>query len=164
MKTETTNWLLIRAIGILVAYCIIGFLTPKPYVSSIIGMGALMVGGMMFVRYVETCYEIVVKQLRSKEGGGHIAILGAGSVGFGLVYSGMFRVIWSYFGSPPEWTGTALSSFGLFMMVLGSYLIARAPDAVQVRSRFPSGFWQKTGVLMLIILAFVAGTHFASFQ
>ncbi|MGA1801500.1 hypothetical protein [Rhizobium sp. HT1-10] len=163
MKTEAVNWLLLRSVGIFCSYCIIGFFTPKPYVSSIIGMGALMVGGMMFVRYIETCYEIIVKQRRGKMGG-HIAILGAGAVGFGLVFSGMFRIIWSYYGSPSEWAGTAISSFGLFMIVLGSYLIARAPDAVQVRSRFPSGFWQKTGVLMLIILAFVAGTHFASFQ
>lgn len=162
MKTETMNWLFIRAIGIFVAYAIVGYFTPKPYISSAIGMFALLVGGLMFFRYIETVYNILIKRDRG-EHGGHVAILGAASVGFGMVYSGMYRIIWSYFGSRVEWTGTALSSFGLFMIVLGSYLIARAPEGITAASRFPSGFWQKTMVLMLIILAFVAGTHFASF-
>lgn len=164
MNKDNINWLLVKAIAILVSYCIVGYFTPKPYISSVTGMFAIMIGGMMFFRYIETAYEILVKQRRGESGGGHIAILGATAVGFGLVYSGLFRIIWNYFESPLDWAGTSTSTFGLFMIVLGSLLIARAPEAVSGPSKFPTGFWRNTIILMGFIVAFVAGMHFSNFQ
>lgn len=163
MRADGVNWLLFRAIAVLISYCAVGSFSPKPYFSSVIGMFAIMMGGMMFVRYMRASYEILVNERRG-EFGGHIAVLGAASIGFGLVFSGLFRILWGYYGSPPEWTGTSISSFGLFMIVLGSYLIAKAPEAAQVRHKFPTALWQNAIIIMAIIAAFVAGTHFSDFQ
>lgn len=163
MKRIYKNKLLIHAILIFGTYWAVAFVSPNPYVSSAMSLLSLMAGFLMFGRYVSTSYDILINGERS-EVGSHYAILGATTVAAGLIYSGMFSLMWIYFQQPPHWTGTAVSSFGRGMIALGLWLMAISPDSLSHGAKFPNGFWRATLVVMAIIIAFVAGTHFADLQ
>lgn len=165
MPNILRNRLLVSIVLTVLAYLAIASITPEPYVSSAMSLLFFMGGSFMFLRYVETAYRIVVTGLRSEaETGSHFAILGATLLSGGAMYSGLFGLIWVYFGQPSGWTATAVSSFGRGMMAAGFWLMFISPDAVDADSRFPMNFWRSVMVVFAIVIAFVAGTHFAGIQ
>ena len=158
IRKLSDNTLLLQALGLYACYAALGFVVPKPLMSSAVGILALMAGIMMAVRYGWMAWNILIHKERG-EYGGHYAVLGAFEISIGIIYSGAFRIVWNWFGSQPSWTGTAFSSLGLFLIAHGVYLQARSPDAVAVDARFPPGFWNIAIWVMCMIVAFVAGTQ-----
>lgn len=155
------NRLLMNGFILLVIYAMMGVVIPNPYVSSAMSLLSMMAGGAMFFRYAETSYQILFHGERS-EGGGHLAILGASIQSAGVVYSGLFSLLWIYFGQPPEWAGTAVSSFGRGMIAVGFWMMTVSVDDPAVPSKYPSGFWRMVLIACAIVVAFVAGTHFSN--
>ena len=154
------NRLLITLVIIYVAYVGIGWFTPRPYISSVVGILSLMAGTFMFARYAGKAWDILWKQERGKYGA-HNAILGATELALGMCYSGMYRLIWNYYGSPETWSGTWFSSLGLFLVAKGAYRMAISPTDDINPHNFPDGFWNVVLWVFAIIIAFIAGTHFA---
>ena len=165
MTNVLHNRLLIASLSTVFIYIMVGVFTPNPYMSSAMSLLSLLAGAMMFIRYVEFAYKILILGLRSEENSGsHYAVLGATLLSGGAIYGGMFGLIWVWFGQPQEWTGTAVSSFGRFMMAIGFWLMFISPDAADASSRLPSNFWRAVLTVLAIVIAFVAGTHFANLQ
>lgn len=154
------NRLLMNGVILLTIYLAMGITVPNPYVSSAMSLLSMMAGGAMFFRYAETSYEILFRGMRSS-GGGHLAVLGASIQSAGVIYSGLFTLIWIYFDQPTEWTGTAYSSFGRALIAVGFWMMTVSADDPAVPSRYPSGFWRMLLIACAIVVAFVAGTHFS---
>jgi hypothetical protein len=154
------NRLLLNGLLLFAFYWLVAPLVPKPYVSSAMSLLSLSAGTLMFSRYAEQTWQILWHRERS-EAGSHYAILGASLVSLGVVYSGIYSLLWIYFGQPDDWTASATSSFGRGLVAVGFFLMAISPDTDNVGAGYPIGFWRSLGVLLAIILAFIAGTHFA---
>lgn len=159
MKHIRGNWLLITLVVVYVAYGLIGYLTPRPYMSSIVGIMSLMSGVFMFSRYAGPAWRIVWYHERG-ENGAHKAVLGAAELAAGMVYSGMFHLIWNYFEQPDNWQSTWFSSLGLFMIANGAYRVALSPTDDIPTHRLPEGFWTLVLWLFGLMIAYVAGATF----
>lgn len=157
------NWLLLQVALIYAGYALIGALTPRPYMASAVSILGLMAGIILFARYAGKAYDILFRMERG-EYGGHNSILGAAEMSLGVVYSGMFRLLWVYFGQPDNWTATALSSLGLFMTAKGAYRLAISPSEVDEPSHFPDWFWHRLLWIFGLIIAFICGAHFNTFN
>lgn len=153
------NWLLISLAVIYAAYVVIGHFTPRPYISSVVSIMALMAGTFMFARYAGAAWRVLWKHERGAFGA-HQAVLGAAELGLGMVYSGMYRLVWNYYGQPDSWAATWFSSLGLFMIAKGAYRIALSPTDDIPTHRFPEGFWTIILWLFGLICAYVAGATF----
>jgi hypothetical protein len=153
------NWLLITLIIVYVAYGIVGWLTPRPYMSSIVGIMALMSGVFMFSRYAGAAWRVLWGRERG-EVGAHQAVLGVVEFAAGIIYSAMFRLVWNYFGQPDSWTSTWFSSLGLFMIAKGAYRVALSPTDDIPTHRFPEGFWTVVLWMFGLMIAYVAGATF----
>lgn len=153
------NWLLITLAVVYAAYIGIGMITPRPYMSSIVSIMALMAGVFMFSRYAGKAWDILWKGERG-EYGAHNAVLGAAELALGMVYSGMFRLTWNYYGQPDTWSSTWFASLGLFMIAKGAYRIAISPTDDLKAQKLPEGFWTLLMWLFAIMIAYVAGATF----
>lgn len=153
------NWLLFTLVIVYSAYVAVGMVTPKPYMSSIVGIMAFAAGAFMFMRYASKAWDIVWKQERGQYGA-HNAVLGATELAAGMVYSGMFRLAWNYYGQPDSWVGTWFSSLGLFMIAKGAYRVAISPAEDLQAHKFPEGFWTVVMWLFGLMIAYVAGATF----
>jgi hypothetical protein len=153
------NWLLFTLVIVYAAYIGVGMITPRPYMSSIVGIMALIAGVFMFSRYVGAAWDILWNRRRG-EYGAHDAIVGAAEFALGMVYSGMFRLVWNYYGQPDNWQATWFSSLGLFMIAKGAYRMAISPTEELQATRFPEGFWTVVVWLFGLMIAYVAGATF----
>lgn len=153
------NWLLITLVTIYVSYVLIGHYTPRPYISSVVGIMSLIAGLFMFGRYARTAWDILWNRERGSYGA-HNAVLGAAELSLGMVYSGMYRLVWNYFEQPDTWTGTWYSSIGLFMIAKGAYRMALSPTDDLPTHKFPEGFWTVALWLFGLMIAYVAGATF----
>jgi hypothetical protein len=113
----------------------------------------------MFSRYAVKAWDVIWNQERGRYGA-HNAVVGAAELGLGMVYSGMYRLVWNYYGQPDTWAATWFSSLGLFMIAKGAYRIAISPSDELQAQRFPEGFWTVVMWLFAIMLAYVAGATF----
>lgn len=156
------NWLLYQIVIVYAIFISIGMFLPKPYVSSATAIAALAAGLLMAARYAETTIDIVMKGRRGVYGA-HNAVLGAAELGAGIVYSGLYRLIWIYMDRPQGWSATVWSSIGLFMIAKGAYRMAISPDDVKPSQRFPEGFKMIALWVFGLVIAFVAGTHVNEF-
>lgn len=154
------NRLLVAAVASLAFYWIVGPLIPKPFVANTMSLLSIGAGILLFSRYAETSYHILFRQERSEEGS-HYAVLGATLAAMGIAYSGLFSLIWVYFGEPVTWSSTAMSSFGRGLVAVGFFAMAVSFDTVKVNGSYPKGFWRAICTMFAIVLAFVAGTHFS---
>lgn len=153
------NWLLLSMVIVYTVYGVVGSFTPCPYMSSVVGIMALMAGLFMFIRYAGAAWRVLWNHERG-ENGAHQAILGATELGFGMVYSGMFRLVWNYFDQPDSWVGTWFASLGLFIIAKGAYRVALSPSDNILTHRFPEGFWTIVMWLFGLMLAYIAGATF----
>jgi len=159
MRHVRGNWLLITLAVVYAAYVCVGILTPRPYMSSIVGIMALAAGLFMFTRYASKAWDILWNQERGQYGA-HNAVLGAAEVALGIVYSGMYRLVWNYYGQPDTWQATWFSSLGLFMIAKGAYRVAISPAEELQSHRMPEGFWTVVMWLCGLMIAYVAGATF----
>lgn len=155
------NWLLFTLVVVYAAYVVIGMVTPRPYMSSVVAIMALLAGLFMFGRYAVKAWDIIWNQERGLYGA-HNAVLGAAELALGMVYSGMFRLIWNYYGQPDNWSATWFSSLGLFMIAKGAYRVALSPSDDLQTQRFPEGFWTVVMWLFGLMIAYVAGATFGA--
>jgi len=153
------NWLLWSLVAIYAAYVGIGYATPRPYISSVVGIMSLLAGSFMFARYAGKAWDILWYRERGKYGA-HNAILGAAELALGMVYSGLFRLLWNYFGQPDTWQATWFSSLGLFMIAKGAYRMAISPADEVGTPHFPDGFWNVLLWVFGLVIAFAAGASF----
>lgn len=153
------NRLLLTILTVYAIYVFVGHFTPRPYMSSIVGIMSFGAGVFMFVRYAGTAWNILWNQERGKYGA-HDAVLGAAELALGMIYSGLFRLMWIYFDQPDSWSGTWFSSLGLFMIAKGAYRVALSPSDDLPVHRFPKDFWTIVFILFAVILAYVAGATF----
>lgn len=153
------NRLLLTILLIYAVYIFVGHFTPRPYVSSIVGILSLGAGIFMFTRYAATAWDVLWNQERAQYGA-HDAVLGAAELALGMIYSGMFRLLWNYFEQPDTWSGTWFSSLGLFMIAKGAYRVALSPSEDLPTHRFPKDFWTIVMILFAMIIAYVAGATF----
>jgi len=153
------NRLLLTLVGVYTAYVLFGYFTPRPYMSNVVGILALIAGLFMFARYAGKAWDIVWNRVRG-EYGAHDAIVGAAEFAGGMIYSGMYRLVWNFFDQPDAWTGTWFSSLGLFMIAKGAYRVALSPTDELPIHRLPKDFFTIMVILFAIMIAYVAGATF----
>lgn len=153
------NYLLLTLFAIYGSYVLVGHFTPRPYISSLVGIMSMIAGLFMFGRYARAAWDVLWNKERG-EYGSHYAVLGAAELAAGMVYSGMYRLVWNYFGQPESWTGTWFSSLGLFCIAKGAYRVALSPSDDLPSHKFPEGFWTIAFWLFGLMLAYIAGATF----
>lgn len=153
------NQLLLTIMAVYAVYVFIGYMTPRPYISSIVGILSLGAGVFMFSRYARAAWDVLWNRERAPYGA-HDAVLGAAELALGMVYSGLFRLSWNYFGQPDTWSGTWYSSLGLFMIAKGAYRIALSPEDELPTSRLPRNVLTALFFGFALIVAYVAGATF----
>jgi hypothetical protein len=154
------NWLLFRILLVYAAYATVGSLVPRPYIFNAVAILAAIGGTVLFARYSREAWRILWDQERGKYGAHH-AVLGAAEVGLGLMYMGLFRLVWNYFGQPEAWQTTWFSSLGLFMVAKGTFRQGTSPGDDALVAGLPYRFWNWLLWSVCIMLAFLAGTHFS---
>lgn len=158
--------LLLSSIIFLALYWAIGAVAANPYVSSASSLALLLAGVLTLGRYAQTTYQILFLDLRNNETGSegsHLAIYGATLLAAGASYNGLFGLLWVYFGQPEDWTGTATSSFGKALMVVGFWLLYVGPEPPSVSPRAFSAMWIFTAVAVAVLIGIVAGMNLAAF-
>lgn len=155
------NRLLLTLAIVYAAFIGVGLITPRPYMSSIVGVVATMTGAFMFSRYAGKAWDIIWNQERGKYGA-HDAILGAAEMALGVVYSGLFRLTWTWYGQPDSWQATWFSSLGLFMIAKGAFRIAISPNEDIAPNRMTEGVWTVMMWLFVVMVAYIAGATFGS--
>jgi hypothetical protein len=158
--------LLLASIIFVALYWSVGAFAANPYVSSAASLALLLAGVLTLASYAKTTYRILFLDLRSHEVGGegsHLAIYGATLLAAGAVYDGLFWLLWVYFGQPPDWTGTATSSFGRAVMVVGFWLLYVGPEPPNTSTRSYSIMWIFTLVSVAVLVGIIAGMNMAPF-
>lgn len=159
MKHLRGNWLLFRIVVIYALYVAIGIATPRPYMFNVVAILAAVGGTVLFARYSREAWRILWNQERGSYGAHH-AVLGAAEVGLGLMYMGLFRLVWNWFGQQDEWSATWFSSLGLFMVAKGTFRQGTSPGEDMILAGLPRRFWNWLLWFVCLMLAFLAGTHF----
>lgn len=161
MKALFKNRLLLISLGLLAFYWTVAPMIDRPYVRNTMSLLSLLAGVLMLNRYAYAAYCVLVLQDRNDKGA-HYAILGASTASIGIIWSGIFSILWVYFGQPKEWTATATSSFGSGLIAIGFWLMTISPDTPRIGFGYPIGFGRVVLAVFALVLAFIAGTNFAS--
>jgi hypothetical protein len=159
MKHLRGNWLLGRIILIYALYVGIGLAVPRPHMFSAVAILATIGGTILFARYAREAWQIIWNQERGAYGAHH-AVLGATEVGMGLMYLGLYRLVWNQFGQPDTWQATWFSSLGLFMVAKGVFRQGTSPSDDLLLGGLPRRFWNWLMISVGLMLAFLAGMHF----
>jgi len=158
--------LLLASLAFVALYWLVGAFAANPYVSSASSLAMLLAGILTLARYAGTTYQILFLNFRSHEAGGegsHLAIYGATLLAAGATYNGLFGLLWIYFGQPEDWAGTATSSFGKALMVVGFWLLYIGPEPPESSPRSYSAMWIFTLVSVAVLIGIVAGMNLAAF-
>lgn len=153
------NWLFFRVLAIYTVYAIIGCLVERPIMFNLVAMAATVGGIILFGKYAKEAWRILWKKERGSYGAHH-AVLGAAEVGLGLMYMGMFRLVWNYFDQPLTWQATWFSSLGLFMVAKGVIRQGTSTGEDAIVIGLPRRFWTWLVLAVCLIAAFFAGTTF----
>lgn len=153
------NWLLFRILAVYAVYVSIGLILPRPHLFNAVAILAAIGGTVLFARYAREAWRILWNQERASYGAHH-AVLGAAEVGLGLMYMGLFRLVWNWFEQPDSWSATWFSSLGLFMVAKGVFRQGTSPGEGSLLIGLPQRFWIWLLWAVCLILAFLAGTHF----
>ncbi|MCB5201738.1 hypothetical protein LH464_04495 [Neorhizobium sp. T786] len=159
-----TNRLLLVSIAAVAAYWLTGAIVPGPVMTTIVGFMLLAFGGLTFAYYARPAYGVVVLGHRSNfEADGarwsHLGVYGAWLMSAGAVWSGIFRLVWVYHGTPDAWTGTVYSAFGSAIMAVGFLLMYFAPQSTEKGLRMSGTLWVAGAILLGICAGFLFGTQ-----
>lgn len=123
----------------------------------------LVVGILTFRRYVTEAIRVIFHGYRMPIDrgmpGSHLALYGATLLAAGSIYTGLFGIAWVLADQPVEWTGTAISSFGRFLMASGFWLLCISPDVDAGTWRLPNLFWWVVIGFCALLLSFYLGTR-----
>lgn len=157
------NWLLWQVIAVYAAYIAAGVLVvPRPYMSSGTAIAAMISGLLLAMRYSGLALQILLQGKRG-EHGAHDAVLGAAELAYGLIYSGLFRLAYVYYGQPESWRSTVWGALGLLAIAKGCFRMFISPDEVVPGHRFPEGLKMALLWSVGLVIAFIAGANFSSF-
>jgi hypothetical protein len=156
------NWLLFRIIAIYAAYVVLGaWVVSWPHMFNLVALFATIGGIVLFARYAREAWHILWDKERGRYGSHH-AVLGAAEVGLGLIYMGLFRLVYNYFEQPDAWRATWFSSFGLFIVAKGVFRQGTSPDEDLLLAGLPRRFWNIILMAICVMVAFAAGTQFGT--
>lgn len=157
------NWLLWQVIAIYAVYIAVGyFLVPRPFMSSGTAIAAMISGCLLLMRYGALALQILLQGKRGDHGA-HDAILGAAELAVGLLYSGVFRLAYVYFGQPESWRSTVWGALGLLAIAKGCFRMFISPNEIVPGHRLPDGLKMALLWSVGLIIAFIAGANFANF-
>jgi hypothetical protein len=157
------NWLLWQVVIIYAAYIIVGvFVVPRPYMSSGTAIASMIAGSLLAMRYGGLAAQILLQGKRGDHGA-HDAVMGAAELAIGLIYSGIFRLAYVYFGEPESWRSTVWGALGLLAVAKGCFRMFISPDEVVPGHRFPEGMKMALLWSVGLVIAFIAGANFGSF-
>lgn len=165
MARILNNQLLLGSVIALAIYWTLGIILPTPYTSMAVSFLLLAGGTFAAWRYVPPAFEIVILKRRVetvKDEADYYPVVGNAAVAFGAVYSGIFGLIWYYYGMPPEWSGTAYSSFGRAMMAAGFFFIWAGPTVPRAGIQVSNVAWLLVVISIAITAAFMAGIRVAT--
>ena len=150
------NWLLLQIVVVYTAFWILGSMVERPFLSNLISILATIAGIGLAWRYLPQSYRIVFQMVRG-ENGAHHAIVGVAEFALGLIWQGIYRLVWHSSGRPEEWAGTAFASFGLFLVVKGVIRLVVSPSTIGEDVRLPEGTINFLAILVAVILGVVIG-------
>lgn len=162
MLTKIAKNRLLLAVALAIsAYWAAGLLLPSVVFSTFVAVFLLVFGGITFLRYSPTAFDILFRGARSDESeGSHLAALGVTALALGSVYVGLWSLAWNYFGQPLDWISTPSSLFGRGLMGFGFFLLFFSPDISRKGMRLPDGFLIFCVAVIALVVAFFLGTRF----
>lgn len=160
MNRFISNHLLFVSVLLVIAYWLAATLTPNPYISRAASLMVTISAAAMLARYAPVAYKILFDRLRSDDAGGensHLAVYGATLIAGGSVWWGVYRLVFSWMGSPVEWLGNSFSGFGPAVVACGFILLFISPDSIGPGIMVRTRFWQMTALILALLAAFLLG-------
>ncbi len=125
------NWLLFQIVGTYAAFWIIATFADKPWLANMVSGLAIIAGVFLCLRYVPKSLSIILCKERGAFGA-HNAVLGAAEIGIGLLWGGMYRILYyNVFEHPAAWVASGWAIFSLFRMAWSPTVIGedyKLPD------------------------------------
>lgn len=160
MIFRTENQLMLWVIGLHVFYWSVGFCAYTfgggIWWSSVVSAFLLVSGGMLASTVLPDAWGVVRK---GEVGAGETAVIGISLISGGLMWSGLFSLIWTSYGRPDTWIGP-ISSFGRACGALGMILLFLAPEATRQGIRPPKWWVILIGVALVALIGFLFGISF----
>jgi len=161
LKKIIENRLLLVFASAIALYWLGGLFIPSLIFSTTVSLFLLIFGGITFLRYAPSSFEILFKGIRNEDAeGSHLAALGVTSLALGSVYVGLWSLTWNMYGQPLSWISTPSSLFGRGMMGLGFLLLFISPDVSRKGLKLPEGFLIICLAIIALMVAFFMGTKF----
>lgn len=158
MRAILTDKVFISIAVLIGAYWFFFPMLPRPKGSDIISVFSVCAGVFLIYQYISAGIEILFRQERRD---GWIAIMGALSVGIGVVFSGGYILVWNRLGQPEAWISSATSAFGRFLIGSGLFAMGISHEVEKIGGHYPREFWRAVIVAFAIIVSFLAGAHFS---
>lgn len=165
MNKFLSNHLLSVSIFMIIAYWVLAGIIPAPNASRAASLMVTISAAAMFGRYAPAAYKILFERLRSDDVGGensHLAVYGATLVAGGSVLWGVYRLVFSWMGSPVEWLGNSFSGFGPAVVACGFILLFISPDSIGPGIMIRTRFWQMTALILALLASFLIGQKFGT--
>lgn len=169
MKKLLDNQLLFGSLVAFLLYWTLGAILPNPIISTTVSFLLLLGGGFASWKYVPPAFEIVALNRRVEEVQNerdYYPVYGSALLAMGSLYSGIFGLVWAIMwfvtGDQPDWTGTAISSFGRAMMAGGFLFLFLGPSESKQGIRLPNLAWLAVIIFLCMIASFVVGLRIGS--
>lgn len=160
MANLAENRLLVGFISAILLYWGPGSFLPGSFVSSVASLSLLTFGGLTFSLYAIPAYRVLVHRERDElASGSHLNVLGTFLLSAGLLWSGIYGLVWVFMGQPMGWAGTLTSNFGRSMLGLGMFLSYIAPQATETGIQTTVRMWIWGAVIMAFAAGFILATQ-----
>jgi hypothetical protein len=151
-----TNRLLLWLIGLHAAFFALGWFPDGIWLSAFCSGFLVISGSMLASTALPDAYTIV---RRGEIGAGELAVLSIAGMAFGLTYSGVFGLAWSFAGRPDSWIGP-ISSYGRAMTGVCMFLMFLSPEATRKGIKPPRLWVVLLAVILVALVAFLFGVNF----
>lgn len=150
------------AIGLTVAYWVFGVLATYlpdggPWWSAVVSAWTLITGILLATVAFPRSLSVI---RRGVVGPGEIAVIGISLMVCGMIWTGLFSIIYYLAGRPDSWVGP-VSSFGRGSASMGMLLLFLAPEATREGLRSPRPIVIMIALLLTAVVAFGLGLTFA---
>lgn len=155
------NSLTVWVVSLLLIYWTSGFVVDYfnggLWWSAFISACLLVSGGLLASTVLPDAIRVVRK---GRVGPGETAVIGIALISGGLMYSGLFSLLWTTYGQRSEaWIGP-VSSFGRACGALGMVLLFLAPEATRRGIRPPRWWVMLIGIILVALIGFLFGLTF----
>lgn len=159
-RSLNRNHLMTWVIGLHLIYWSIGFAVYYAgggvWWSAFISACLLVTGGLLASTVLPDAIKVIRKGV---VGAGETAVIGISLISGGLMWSGLFSLIWTSYGRPDEWVGP-ISSFGRACGAVGMILLFLAPEATRRGIRPPKWWVVVIGIALVALIGFLFGITF----